>query len=80
MAEVKYENGQFTGGAKLRALTRIKLDGDTLVCVPEKKGEIDQVLWALHSDMVQRAQANRAEMLKTAVTAATGLLETLKAW
>jgi len=66
------------GTAKLRAFTRIKIDGDTLVCVPERQGEIDEALWAIHLDMVQQAQAHRAEMIKTAVSAATGLLDALK--
>ncbi len=65
--------------AKLRAFTRIRMDGDTEVCVPERGREIDEVLWAIHLDMVQQAQANRAEMLKTAVAAATGLFDALKA-
>ena len=78
MSEVKYENHQFTG-AQLRVLTRISLDGDTMVCVPEEEGKIAQALWTIHADMVQRALANRAEMLKTAISAATGLLNILKA-
>jgi hypothetical protein len=80
MVEVTYdaEKRQFTGTAKLRALTRINFDGDTLVCVPEREGAIDQALWALHTDMVQRARAHRAELLKAAVSAATGLLEAMK--
>ena len=77
MHDVTYEDGKFTG-ATLRALTRISLDGDTLACVPAEAGAIDQALWAIHTDMVQRAQAHRAELLKTAVSAATGLLEALK--
>jgi hypothetical protein len=68
----------FEKTADLRAFTRIKIDGDTLVCVPEKKGEVDEALWAVHVDMVKQAQANRAEMIKTAVSAATGLLDVLK--
>jgi hypothetical protein len=78
MSDVKYENHQFTG-AHLRVLTRISLDGDTMVCVPEEEGKIAQALWTIHADMVQRALANRAEMLKTAISAATGLLNILKA-
>jgi hypothetical protein len=80
MAGVTYDtaSGQFTGSAKLRAMTRINFDGDTLVCVPEKEGEIDQALWTIHTDMVQRAQAHRTELLKAAVSAATGLLGALK--
>lgn len=78
MNTVKYVEGRFAEGAELRAVTYIKADGDTLVCVPEQVSEIDQALWNLHLDMVARAQANRAEMLKTAVSAASALLGTLK--
>jgi hypothetical protein len=77
MAEVKYEKGAFTGG-KLRALTHIKIDGDTMICVPEEEGEVDTALWQIHMDMVQQAQASRAELLKTAISAATGLVSLLK--
>ena len=80
MTGVTYDtaSGQFTGTAKLRALTRISFDGDTLVCVPVQEGEIDEALWTIHIDMVQRAQAHRGELLKSAVSAATGLLGALK--
>jgi hypothetical protein len=80
MTGVTYDtaSGQFTGTAQLRALTRINFDGDTLVCVPEREGEVDEALWTIHTDMVQRAQAHRAELLKAAVSAATGLLGALK--
>jgi hypothetical protein len=80
MTEVAYDaaSGRFKEPAQLRALTRINFDGDTLVCVPEKEGAIDEALWAIHTDMVQRAQAQRAELLKAVVSAATGLLGALK--
>ncbi len=68
----------FAGTARLRAFTRINIDGDTLVCVPKREREIDEALWAIHMDMVQQAQANRTEMIKTAISAATGLLDALK--
>jgi hypothetical protein len=77
MSTVKYENGQFTG-ARLRALTHIKIDGDTLICVPEEEGEVDTTLWKVHMDMLQQAQASRAELLKTVVSAATGLVDLVK--
>lgn len=38
---------QFTGTAKLRALTRIRFTGNTLTSVPEKAGEIDKDLWTI---------------------------------
>jgi hypothetical protein len=65
-------------GAKLRAFTMIKIDGDTQVVVPEDAGEIDQALWSIHLDMVRQAQANRTEMMKAAASAATGLLQAFK--
>jgi hypothetical protein len=75
--EVIYENGKFQG-AYLRAVTRMKIDGDTLVCVPEQAGEVDQELWKVHTDMVQLAQDNRMEFLRTVVSAATGLVNMIK--
>jgi hypothetical protein len=77
MADVKFESGQFTG-ANLRALTRIKIDGDTDICVPEVDGEIDTDLWQVHIDMVKQAQESRTELLKTVVSAASGLAGLLK--
>lgn len=77
MSEVKYERGRFSG-ARLRALTRIEIDGDTLICVPEEDGDVDTDLWDIHMDMVSQAQASRAELLKTVVSAATGLVDLLK--
>ena len=80
MSTVTYDfkTGQFTGTAKLRALTHIKLDGDTMICVPEKEGVVDQALWAIHADMVKQAQTHRAELLKTLASVATGVLDGLK--
>lgn len=72
MDDVKFESGKFTG-AKLRALTRINIDGDTLVCVPEKDGEVDTAVWNIHVEMVRVAQENRAEFMKTIVSAATSI-------
>ncbi len=73
-----YKAGQFTGTIKLRALTRVNLDGDTMSCVPEKEGQSDKNLWAIHSDMVKQAQVQRAELFKTLVSAATGVMDVLK--
>jgi hypothetical protein len=77
MSEVRYEGGKFSG-ARLRALTRMEIDGDTLICIPEEGGEVDTALWKIHMDMVQQAQANRAELLKTIVSAASGLVDLIK--
>lgn len=58
-----------TTGARLRAYTRCKLDGDTEVCVPVRTdGAIDEALWTLHIEMVKQAQAHRAELLKTVLS------------
>jgi hypothetical protein len=78
MNEVKYENNQFSG-AQLRALTRISFAGNTALCVSQEAAKIDEAFWKIHLEMVERAQANRAEMLKTAVSAAAGLIGVLKA-
>src|SRR5919206_681072 len=58
--------GRFSGTAQLRALTRVGWNGDTLACIPERDGQIDTALWTIHSDMVNRAQAQRAELFKAA--------------
>ena len=65
-------------GARLRAYTRIKMDGDTLVILPEVDGEVDTDLWSAHMQIVQQAQANRAEFLRTVVSAASNLGSFLK--
>jgi hypothetical protein len=57
-----------------RALTQIKADGDTIVVVPESAGAIDEALWKIHVDMVREAQAARAEMVRTALDAITGVV------
>jgi hypothetical protein len=71
----KVEKNNMDGTASLRAITRIKADGDIEICVPSRDGQIDQALWGLHSDMVEQAQANRAEMMRTAVEVVSGLLK-----
>ncbi|HEX7843096.1 MAG TPA: hypothetical protein VF469_36740 [Kofleriaceae bacterium] len=56
-------------GARLRAYTRCKLDGDTEVCVPVTgAGAVDEALWNLHVEMVKQAQAHRAELLRTVMS------------
>lgn len=76
MNEVKYENNRFSG-AQLRAVSRISLAGNAVVCVPEGT-RIDEALWKIHLEMVEKAQANRIEMLKTAASTAAELLAVLK--
>jgi len=65
-------------GASLRAISEIRLDGNARICVPEKDGKIDDALWKLHSDMVERALANRIEMFKLAAAAASSLVSGIK--
>jgi hypothetical protein len=77
LTEVKYENGKYSG-ARLRAMTRINIDGDTLVCIPEKDGEVDTAVWNIHLEMVKSAQENRAELLKTIVGAAASVANIIK--
>jgi hypothetical protein len=77
MDEVKYENERFPG-AQLRAVTRIRLAGETAVCVPETKGELDETLWKFHQQSVQNALANRVELLKALTSLTTELLNALK--
>jgi hypothetical protein len=78
MSSVEYKGGQFAGAAELRAITRIKADGDTMVCVPRSGGRLDAELWQVHKDMVEQALTHRAEMIKTLSGALAGLIETLK--
>jgi hypothetical protein len=77
LSAVKFEGGRFSG-AQLRALTRIEVNGDILNVVPEAGGEVDPTVWKAHMDMVQQAQADRTELLKTLVSAATGLADLIK--
>jgi hypothetical protein len=73
----KVQKDDLAGTANLHAVTRIEFDGDIKNFVPMKGGEIDQALWALHLDMVQQAQANRAELVRTAVQAISGLVKVI---
>jgi hypothetical protein len=73
LAKVKKED--LEGTATLHAVTRIEFDGDIKNFVPTRGGQVDQALWALHLDMVQQAQTNRAELIRTAVEAISGLVK-----
>jgi hypothetical protein len=78
IATVAYRKGDFSG-AELRAVTRMSLDGDTQVLVPERDGGgVDVELWAVHTSMVAQAQANRAEMIKAISQAAAGILAAIQ--
>ena len=73
IAAVTYEKGAFGGSARLRAMTRVNIDGDSMVCVPQTEGELDAAVWGVHLDMMRQAHESRAELLKTIVSAASGL-------
>ena len=63
---------------RLRAVTIANLDGNTLLCVPENDGAVDEALWKIHSDVFEKALANRIELLKTAAATAASLVPGLK--
>ncbi len=79
----------FSDAAKLKALTRIALDGDMLNLVPERqsttagdkdtrtKVEIDEQLWTIHREMVELAQTNRVAFVKALAELAGTLLKTI---
>ena len=71
-------NRKFTGSVHCRAVTAITVDGDTESLVPQRGGELDERLWAMHLAMVERAQVNRTDMIKAVMSAASALLDTLK--
>jgi hypothetical protein len=75
---IKLENGQLVGDMRLRALTSIELDGDIKAIIPMRADGVDQVLWNAHVDMVKQAQANRTELIRLAMSAASGLLGAIK--
>lgn len=76
MSQVRYDfgSGAFSGSVKLRALTRINLDGDMQIVVPEKGDELDETLWAAHVSMVKEAQATRAQFIGSMAEMATRLI------
>jgi hypothetical protein len=80
LSTVAYDSAskRFGGGAELRALTRLSLDGDAQLVVPRDLGEADEALWRLHAGMLEQALAARAELVKTGASAVAGLLDALK--
>jgi hypothetical protein len=80
LSTVAYDSAskRFGGGAELRALTRLSLDGDAQLVVPRDLGEADDALWRLHAGMLEQALAARAELVKTGASAVAGLLDALK--
>ena len=77
VASVEFKDGTFVG-AKLRARTQFGLDGKMVNLVPEKDGKLDEALWGVHMASVDKAVANRSEMIKLAAAAASSLLSAIK--
>lgn len=59
--------------ATLRAYSKVRLDGNAQLCVPETNGQVDDTLWKIHSDMLQKALDNRTAMLKAIASAVSSL-------
>lgn len=68
----------FGGPVTLRAFSSIRFDGETVSIVPEHEGVVDDRLWAVHKDMVERAQAHRAEFIAAAAAAASSILNAIR--
>ena len=77
VANVEFKDNAFVG-AKLRAKTLFGIDGKMVNLVPEKDGKLDEALWAVHLASVDKAVANRSEMIKLAANAASSLLAVVK--
>ena len=72
LTNARYEGGQMVG-AERRAFTHLALDGDTVVCLTQRAGEVDREVWDIHMAMVKQAQETRAELLKSLVSVAASL-------
>jgi hypothetical protein len=64
----------FDGPARRRLMTSVRLDGDTVLLMPSDANEQDEHLWQKHTDLLERAQAHRAELIKTLSEAVTSLM------
>jgi hypothetical protein len=54
---------------RLRAFTRVAIDGDTQLCVPLRaSGEPDEALWKLHAEAVAQAREDRARTIAAAIS------------
>ncbi len=78
---------QFGGGARLRAMTHIAIDGDITNLIPEQRVQtgtgqievgIDRQLWTAHKEMVQLAQTNRNDFMKAVAEIAGTMLKVVK--
>ena len=64
-----YTSGTMDGfeNAKLRATSRVDLGGDTKTLIPELDGKVDDALWKIHSDTLDRALTYRAELIRQTI-------------
>ena len=65
-------------GARLAALTRLSIDGDAVLLLPDAPEGINDDVSRLHVAMVEQARISRQEMVKTAASTVGGLLDALK--
>lgn len=73
-ADLAQEGDPLEKHTRLRAFTRVAMDGDTSVSVPLlASGEPDEGLWKLHSEIVAQARADRAATLATAISLLSSL-------
>jgi hypothetical protein len=56
--------GQGLQCATLRAQTKLSLLGATESIIPENAGKVDDALWKIHTDALDRAIQNRAKMFE----------------
>jgi hypothetical protein len=67
------------GKLALRAYTRVSFEGDTTICAPtDASGEIDASVWELHETTVQKAIANRADIIKSVGEATSAAFKALE--
>lgn len=73
MDKVVIQGSNITG-AELRAVTALRIDGDTSQVVPlNDDGVVDTALWAVHIEMVKQAQESRADLIRSAISAVASL-------
>jgi hypothetical protein len=92
LKKVSYDSKthKFSQEASLQAMTRISLDGDLLILIPERKRaaqegdetrteiEIDERLWAIHREMVDLAQTSKTAFVKALAETVSILLQALR--
>jgi hypothetical protein len=67
-AELARTGDPLLENTRMRAFTRIAMDGDTHQCIPlQASGEPDKVLWALHMEAVDQARRDRAASVEAAI-------------